>query len=472
MSRNPKKNSLVREIWDLLVSTEFAIVLLILLAVASLLGIGIEEYLRRTLPAYQSPAEALGPWKYFWFSRLGLLRPYSSWWYTTLLGLLGFSLFACSVKRLKATVRAAFTLDRSKPLEAIARLPQNGELHLHDPPEQAISRIRDLLRKRWYRTRDSRQGSGCSLAAYKGAIGRLGPLFTHLGIVAILLGGIVAARSGYSVIQYAQAGELLDVPRRTFKVRVHSLWMEVTDDGHVKDWRSKLTVLDPDSVASQVVEVNHPLKYQGIAFYQASWHEDQRRIQRAHLTLIATDTGTEREVSAPFQEPVALGDGTFLVVREFVTSSLPDQGDNSQGYYRDLDSQAILLEVSRSGEVLARSWLFLGHPAMPLDSQGTLDIQWLAYEPTYITGIQIADRPGSSMIWTGIGLATLGVCLAFLVVHRRIWVVVLPNASGQARVVLGGNAHKSPSSFGREFVALVHAIECGDRPQQGSHAKR
>jgi cytochrome c biogenesis protein len=474
MSRSSKQKPLFREIWDILASTELAILLLILLAVASLLSIAVGEYLRRAV-RFQSPAEALGASRYLWFQRLGLFHPYQSWWYATLLGMLGLSLLACSVNRLKATFRAAFSLAFKRSPDAIEKLACARAFRLRGDAYETFTRISRLLRRRLYRVAESAEEGAYYLAAGKGGVGRLGPLFTHLGIIALLVGGIYGARTGYRTMRYAQAGDTVDVPRRgprrargemetpphAFKVRVDSLWMAVTEDGEIRDWYSMLTVLDPGPVVTRVIEVNHPLRYRGLAFYQASWDEDWRRIARARLAVTDNRTGMRREIVVPFQRRTPLADSTSLNVADFAADFLLDEAGNAQSRTREPRNPAIRIELYDGRTLLGHRWVFLNQPEMHRRGEEPYRIEWLGYDPLYITGLQIAENPGTPLIWLGIGMATIGVCLAFLIVHRRLWAIVLPEGSGTVRVVLGGTSHRNSGGFARELERMVQAIERG-----------
>lgn len=459
MPRTSDKRSLPGQVWDLLASTQLAILLLILLAAASLFNIAVGEYLRRAVPRSLSPAEALGPARYMLLSRLGLFHPYSSWWYATLLGMLCLSLSACSLSRLKRTLRAAFCMPSWKPPEALAQLACSRTLCVHAEPDQVQARLRGVLRSRFYRVAQFADESGHSLAAQRGAIGRLGALCTHVGVVALLFGGILGARGGFSTTRYGRVGEVLDVPGRDFRVRVDSLWMAWTPDGHVQDWYSQLTVLDPDSVRTRVVEVNHPLQYQGVAVYQAFWEEEPRRIARARLAVTEAGTGKRREIFLPFGQRVPLVDSLFVEISDYAADLIVDEAGNVGSRSPSPRNPAIRLALYDGGQPVGHRWLFLYHPQMGHSPEDTFQMEWLGYDPVYVTGLQVAYNPGAPLIWLGIGIATLGVCLAFFVVPRRIWAVILSDGSGRAHVVLGGASHKESYGFAREFEAIVRALQ-------------
>ena len=70
-------------------------------------------------------------------------------------------------------------------------------------------------------------------------------------------------------------GRILDVPRAEFKLRLDKFETEYYPKGGVKDWKSTLTVLeDEEPVLTKIVEVNHPLSYNGYVFYQSSYGWD------------------------------------------------------------------------------------------------------------------------------------------------------------------------------------------------------
>ena len=70
------------------------------------------------------------------------------------------------------------------------------------------------------------------------------------------------------------------------------------------------------------------------------------------------------------------------------------------------------------------------------------------------TGLQVARDPGVWVVWLGCALMVAGICVAFLMSHRRIWVRVEKGV-----VTIGGNANKNQGSFQLLMERLVTKLK-------------
>lgn len=72
----------------------------------------------------------------------------------------------------------------------------------------------------------------------------------------------------------------------------------------------------------------------------------------------------------------------------------------------------------------------------------------------FYTGLQVAKDPGVWVVWLGCSLMVVGICMAFFMSHKRIWIRV---ANG--RVTLGGTASKNPAGFELLFQELAAKLD-------------
>ena len=166
--------NLWKEIWKTLGSVRFAIIILLLLALASVFAIAIGEL---GVPPGLSKAayiRHLGESKYQLYHLLGFLNPYRSWWFTALLGLLALSLAACSIQRFRAVARVAFDRSFRTDAEEIRRL----RISVGFSVRQALSDLEPLLisvlRRRAYRVTTAYEAERLVFSARKGSLGGLG----------------------------------------------------------------------------------------------------------------------------------------------------------------------------------------------------------------------------------------------------------------------------------------------------------
>jgi cytochrome c biogenesis protein len=53
-------------------------------------------------------------------------------------------------------------------------------------------------------------------------------------------------------------------------------------------------------------------------------------------------------------------------------------------------------------------------------------------------------------VWLGCSLVTLGICLAFFMSHRRVWLKV-EEKEGSLQVMLAGSSNKNKEAFKNDF---------------------
>ena len=443
-------------------SVRFAIGILVALALASIFSVLIGEW----VPQGQADAfyiHRFGERMFHVYRVLGIVDPYGSWWFSGLLGLLGLSLMVCSVRRLRSTLVTGFGADLKDDPAQVMRSPLRRRASLPIPTEQGRDRIRDLLRGKRYRISEQRDGSRVVLFASRGGIARLGAPLTHAGILLLLVAGIVVGTRSYRVTEYGAPGDVLSVSGRSFRIRVDSVDLETAPNGNVEDYLSTLTVLDPDSVVTKTIQVNDPLHYDGIDVYQSEFSKDSRRIENALIWVMDRDTGARvAELQLPFQESVRIADlDLSLRVDEFVPDFVIGEGGRVGSRSTEHRNPAIKL-TSSSGDDEGGSeeqWLFFQYPETHMKHTGPYRFRPVDYRPAYITGLQIAMTPARGLVWSGFGICTLGIFLAFYVVHRRIWVVLEPEGDEQCKATIGGSSNKSRDTFEREFRALIAALK-------------
>ena len=455
--------SLWKEIWKTLGSVRFAIIILLLLALASIFAIAIGDLVVPPGLAKGVYIRHLGESKYQLYHLLGFLNPYRSWWFATLLGLLALSLTACSIQRFRAVARVAFDRSLRTDAEEIRRLRISRRFSVRRALSDLEPLLISMLRKRAYRVTTLYHTEHLVVSAHKGSLGRLGHYVVHVGLILVLVGGISTSRFGYRTMGYGGVGDRIEVPGKTFRVRVDHLEVQTTERGEIKDWFSTLTVLDPDSVRTKTIQVNDPLSYKGITFYQAEWQEDPRQISDIALRILDKE-GKEivrrSGLTVGQRIPVPEINGEIQITN-FVPDLVIGEGGQVTSRSAQHRNPAIRVWFYSPGEEAQGQWCFLNFPDFHMRPDAPYRMQFLGYRPTYITGLQIARAPGTGVIWVGFVVTTIGIVLAFFVTHRRIWGVVEPQEDATCKVTLGGQAHKGQAAFGRELEDMVQYIRKG-----------
>ena len=424
-----------------------AIVLLLLIAVASGIGTAIPQ--KESLEFYQQRYDD-APWL-GWLKGAGILRlqldhVYSSSWFLALLALLGLALILCSWRRqwpaLQASLRwIDYTTPRQLSKLALAET-------LTHPRADGLAVLVQRLRERGWSVR-SQEGR---LAARKGVVGRVGPLLVHAGMVVLMVGSAWGALAGQRLEQFLAPGrelELLDrqgQPQVTLALDAFAISRDPA--GRPEQFTSRLRLIPPAAPSSMTtqeaeISVNHPLRYRGMTLYQADWT----------LAAIQIQLGRSPVLELPLQRFPQLGEQVWGLL-------LPTRPDGSQPVLLTLTSEVGPVEVfAADGSSLA----LLQPGGEPQEVQG-LPIRVAGVLPA--SGILLKRDPGVPLVYSGFAIALVGGGLS-LVATRQLWVVEEQRDGGR-RLHAAGLCNRNLTAFARELPTLLAGIESPEEtPQQG-----
>jgi cytochrome c biogenesis protein len=486
----------------------FTIVLLLVLVLVSTVGVIVpqrapdEVYIEKYGALFGRLVPALG------FDSL-----FSVWWYVGLWTVVVAALLTCSITRLPKYIKSAFGRSFITHPKEFGTMGLNARIPLGASPEDALTRAREVLKRkglRWHEGEASPEGLRHALAQ-RGGLGRLGPFITHISLVIILVGGLLASMAGSQHHQAALGGQSFEVPdlsyrtapgfhldrvfgglsedrlaRRemeemdwralpdipekqvAFEVRVEDFVIETTPEGKIADYKTTATVLDPDSLFSFVIEVNKPLVHKGYYFYQSSYGYSSRSVKRVILGVTEKDGGGEAvEVELPFGRRVAVpGTDIALAATDFASDFVFDIETRTAGTRSESHrNPAVKIDVYREGERQFDQWLLMRSMGGHSSKDEEYSFAMLDYDPVLYTVLEVRTHPVMGVIWTGCGVMVVGVFLSFYVNQRRVWVAVRPGPkAGAAEVFLAGASRKDRESFRREFEDIVDALKGRRKP--------
>jgi cytochrome c biogenesis protein len=435
-------------------SVKLAIVLLIVLTLASVLGTLIPQ--GRTVEEYAARYGQIAGF----FSRIQLTRLYHSIWFLALLGFFALNIVICTLTRLAPKFRRAFRPHVRADAKGLQALKLNGRLKKNSALPEAKSDLVGLLKAAHYRVRETADASRTSLLARKKIWGIFGSDFVHLGLLVIIAGGIVSGLAGFRTELAFNEGDVVQVPRAGFELRLDKFTTEFYPDGNVKDWKSAMSVLEQKRpVLSKMVEVNHPLSYKSFNFYQTSygWNWDNPAVE-----LWAKKTGDaafEKKMKLRLGERAPLGDKeeTVVAVARFVPDFVLGEGNEPQTRSLQPNNPAALVEGFRGSEKIFSAWIFANYPDFS-KIHGTEDtdlaFELKSFDARQYSVIEAARDPGTALIWAGCVLVMAGLGLAFYWPPWEIK-VVLEETQGKTELVIGGLATKSRDAFAAEFEKLM-----------------
>jgi len=455
----------MRAIWRFLSSVKLAIVLIILLTVASIVGTLIPQ--GRSVAAYSA---RYGGSLASLFDALRLTRLYQSAWFLALLVLFAANTIVCTVSRFGPKWRRAFRPSHDAEAKSVLSMRQSCRFRLSLPLAAAGERVTTELKRRRYVSSLSAGEGKAVLQARKRRLGWFGSDIVHLGLLVILAGGFTSGLAGRRSELALVDGQTADVPRASFSVRLDKFETEYYPQGGVKDWKSTVTVIDRGAaVLTRTIEVNRPLTYRGVSFYQQAYGRDWDQARLVLEIRKPGDAAFSRAVAlkAGQRVPVDDADITQIAVRRFVPDFIIGEGSQVQSRSEEPNNPAALVEAWKGEERIFSSWIFAKYPdfgkghgagtAAAAAAPPKVAVVLKDYEAAAYSVLEAASDPGAVLIWIGCALVSLGLFLAFYWPPREIR-VVLEDSQGRVELAAGGQASKGREAFQAEFDAVFEAI--------------
>jgi cytochrome c biogenesis protein len=438
-------------------SVRLAIVLLIILAAASVLGTLIPQ--GRSFEEYALRFGRLSGL----FIRLQLTQLYHSIWYLALLGLLALNIIVCTLTRLSPKFLKTFRPQVESDPKGLLALKIKDRFKQTAPLSAVKAELEKTLEAAHYRLRATIHDAKIYLLARKRIWGIFGSDVVHVGLLIILAGGIVSGLGSVRRQLAFNEGQTLAVPGAGFELRLDKFATEYYPDGSVRAWKSTLTVLEQKkSFLTKIIAVNHPLTYKGFSFYQTSygWNWDSPAVEI--WARKKSDPSLLKKIKLKVGAGAPLDDKeqTVISVPRFIPDFVLGEGNEPQTRSLQPNNPAVLVEAARGTEKIYSGWIFANYPDFAQMHRGKdtdLAFELKSYEVGQYSVIEAAKDPGVNLIWIGCVLVMLGLGLAF---YWPTWEikVVLEEAQGKTDVIAGGIGQKSRDRFGAEFEKLMASL--------------
>ena len=428
-----KNNSL----WQFFASVKLALVILILITVTSIIGTVIPQK-----EAAEFYATNYGPKAAQIFTILDIPDMYNSWWFLALLFLLAFNLIICSIDRFPGVWKQVTADGLVLPPERLQKMNNQTSWTVQGAVSEVQSSLVEKLQSKGFKARSKAHGEATVLFSQKGHWTRTGVYLVHTSILIIFLGAIIGSLGGYKgsvMIPETQETNRIflfggkGAEELDFSVRNNKFRIDFYPNGMPKEYTSSLTVIEQGKeILTKVIEVNDPLTYRGITFYQSSYEPYQD-----FVVSIKTPSGGQQTFIIPFQqqdswaeENLKFGIINAKVLGQSIVSSKLWFNDGS-------DSPATV-------------WIDDGSEVNIERADGTYVV---SAKQMYATGLQVAKDPGVWWVYIGCGLMLFGLYVAFFMSHRRVWILLTPEG-GQTNILLSGTTNKNRAGFERSFEDL------------------
>ena len=427
-------NRILWKLIYLLGNLRLAIILLLFIALISSLGTIIEQektisFYETNYPISNSIAGFINSDFILFF---GLDHVYTANWFLTLLFLFGGSLLSCTLSRQIPSLKLArlwkfFKSENKTNKMGISFTLSNGSL----------SQFSYLLRQRQYNV--IQQGS--YIYAYKGLVGKIGPILVHLSISCILVGSVLGSLTGFMLQELIPKGELFHLQNiissgslsyipQNFEGYIGDFNIAYNDQGMVDQFYSEIDILDNDLQIKKekTIFVNEPLRYSGVTFYQTDWSIVSLKFtlnNRENFEIFLREVNGESNSRFWIGSLESEAKSKILVVLQDLT-----------GKYLLYDSEKKLLGQSEIGHKI-----FFNGNHLRLNKILTS------------TGLQIKSDPGIPLVYTGFFFLIFSVLISYTS-YFQIWIVKKQN-----KVYVYGDTNRAIYFFEKSILEIINNLQ-------------
>jgi cytochrome c biogenesis protein len=214
-------------------------------------------------------------------------------------------------------------------------------------------------------------------------------------------------------------------------------------------------------VLKKVIEVNDPLIYKGVFFYQSSYGASAGGGGGGEVLVRIRPAGGKGDAGE-----YRVSRGKRFAIRGTkdeaeVDTVLPDFAmDNGKFYSRSdqPNNPAAHITIYRGGAELEGAWSFMKFPDFHRKADAAYEVELADLSSRYYTGLQVTRDPGVNIVWLGCLLLIGGICMAFFMSHRRVCLLV-QERDGNLRALLAGRASKNRQAYAAELNRLYDALK-------------
>ncbi|WP_320663823.1 cytochrome c biogenesis protein ResB [Prochlorococcus sp. MIT 1223] len=407
-----------------------AIILLIVIAIASAIGTAIPQG-----ESSQSYIEIYGEHPLLGIVNGNLLlffqfdHIYSSYWFLILLIWLGLALIACSWRRQWPMLKSALRWVDYKSSKQVSKLAVSQTIPSIGSTNNLDKLSKILKEEGWdVNQKDNR------IAARKGVIGRVGPLLVHLGLILLMIGSIFGVLNGQKVERFLAPDRSLDLITSNgdnqLSVKLKEFQIDRDPVGRPSQFHSKIEIKDiiNQAIFLKEVSVNHPIRFKGITIYQADWS----------LAAITIQIENSPKIQLPLKTIPELGEEVWGVVIPTNTEGenpILMTIDNELGPIKVFDEQGTYLES-------------LNIDGIPKNILGA-SIKATNVIPS--SGLLLKRDPGVPIVYSGFAVTMIGGLLS-LIATRQIWAVI---GKEQNNIYIGGLCNRNLSGFANKDMPSI-----------------
>jgi cytochrome c biogenesis protein len=440
MIKNETSFGALKEIWSFFASVKLTVVLLALLASASIFG--------TVVPQNENPAmyiQAYGEFKYRILYAFDIFDMYHSWWFRSMIVLITINIIVCSLNRFPSVWRIvtsqnpAFNLKRFRNLDDYEEFTEeytNDKSH-----DEIIKIIKGYVSKKFGYYRTEKIENGSCILAQKGSWTRLGVYCVHLSVVALLVGALLGSMFGFDgYVEIPEGGSVNNIRLRSggmqsldFEINCEKFNVSFYKSGEPKEYRSSLNIIENGKIAyKKDIIVNDPLHYKGINIFQSSYN----KIPSGELELEFENRKTGKKINRAVSigKEVKLSSGLEKFTLLEFKNGFKFRGANVGEVYVG----KLYPEKGEPVDIILPVHL----PSFDRMRNGEWLITITGEKEKYSTGLQVTKDPGVPLVYAGFIMIILGCYITFFMSHQKICIEI-SDRTKHSQVRITGTSNKN-----------------------------
>ena len=317
------RGRLVTELVELVSSMRFAISLLTIISIASVVGTVVLQ--GEPMPNY---VNQFGPFWFEVFARFSVYSVYSAWWFLLIMAFLVTSTSLCIIRNAPKMIADMKSWRVNVREQSLRNFHHHAEWSSSRAIDQLASEYIKQITAAGYQVRQVPKDGAVLLSAKQGAANKLGYIFAHSAIVIICVGGLLDSNLPIRAQQwmfgketFKGSGVIADIPEKhrlgngnitfrgntlipegqssnttilqmgdgvliqdlPFSIQLEQFIVDFYSTGMPKLFASNVIVTDKETGNNfrATIKVNEPLIYKGLAVYQSSFEDGGSRLKLA-----------------------------------------------------------------------------------------------------------------------------------------------------------------------------------------------
>ena len=417
----------------LLADLRFAIGILLIIALTSIIGTIIEQDQSIEIYKLNYPLtnKLFGILSWDTILKLGFDHVYKTWWFLFFIFLFGISLLTCTFLQQVPSLKIARRCQFFRTNQQFSKLKI-----FKQTKNTSLNQFLFRLKENKYSIFQQKDIVYC----YKGLVGRLAPIIVHFSLILILFGSIIGSINGFKaqelipktesfhIQNFLTNGKIFSIPKTV--VRINDFWITYNKKNTISQFYSDISFLKDNGheIYRKTIFVNSPAVYKGTYFYQTDWNLTGLRFKFNNpeinqTSIIDINNDSNKIWFSWISFNLELSDGYTILL------------NNLQGYASIYDKFG-----SFSGNLELNEFT---------NSQPTIKL----IDIISSTGLQIKNDPGIPIIYSGFGFLMVSTLISYIT-YSQIWII---QSQRKRKLLIGGNTTRAKFEFELEFFKLTSA---------------